>query len=1122
MGLEHMAFDWLSQFFIFSHDSLLLNVYYNPLLVTISILIAIFAAFMAFQVTTQAVQSQSRARQQIMLLTGSLVLGGGVWSMHFIGMLAFDLCSPVSYDFGLTVLSLLPSIGASWVALNLLSKPSFQFSQVLLSGSLVGAGIGTMHYVGMAAMEMAPLLRYDPWIFALSIVVAVLLAIIALWVRTGLNKLISSHMSTITSNFIASIVMGLAISGMHYTGMAAARFVRPEGLELSQQTSEISFYLALGVSVITTAIICLVLIVNVIFKYKDLSLLAKSNEDRMRAMMNTAVDGIITIDGQGIIVNVNKAVTTILGWSPAELLGANVKKIVPEAIRPHHDGYLARYAQTREAQIIGTGREVEAQHKAGHLVPVRLSIGHVMQGKAHYFVGFISDLSQRNEMEQELKNNEAKFRSLITNIPGIAYRCKSTEGWPMVFISDAVQNITGYPAEDFELPHPKRFFSDLYHPDDIETVYAQAQPPTFSMEYRIIRADGGVRWLFEHGNYILDETSKEVWIDGFLMDITERKEMEQDLVTAKNNAEQAAAARAAFLANMSHEIRTPMNAIIGFSDILLESVLDLEQQKQLSTINRSAKSLLHLLNDVLDSAKLDKGKLELENRVFCLTDEIDTVISTLWLQAKKQRLSLEVDVAPTMAANFIGSPERIRQVLINLIGNAVKFTCEGTVTVRVFPQDTTQDTTKVTFEIIDTGIGMSPEQLNRVFEAFAQADASMSRKYGGTGLGTTISKQLVELMGGELTAESTLGQGSTFRFTIPLQPSSEPLSTQRADNGSLPPLTLLVVDDIQQNIDLLSVWLTRQGHKVIAARDGEQALLRMQKADIDITLMDLQMPVMDGLTAAKMRREQEAESQLPHMPIIALTASVLEQDKSAAEQAGMDGFANKPIDFALLTREIARVLQLNPPQAEFESLPFVSTLLVDEAKGVKLWGSKPLFIKELMKFIAQWPEKSQALQQAMSEQDTATIKLLSHSLKGVSGNLGLLQWMAHFGQLEQLAQAESPSREAMEAIVAQISDSLVEIGDYIEGTTVPAAAVSVAVHAKTGDPAQLLAHIDALLASIAHHSFEESDLEALTARIDEPLRLRVAIIAEALDNFDFDIAHNELTELRRFITAIKE
>lgn len=1099
-----MALNGLADFFITSQDSLLLSGFYNPFLVALSITIAIFSAFMAFQVATQALSSQSSARKQIMLFTGSIVLGGGVWSMHFIGMLAFDLCTPVTYDFLLTVLSFLPSIAASWVALNLLVKPTFALPQILLSGVLVGAGIGTMHYVGMAAMEMAPLLRYDPYIFALSIVVAVMLAILALWVRSGLNRISSFHISPIGANLLASVVMGLAISGMHYTGMAAARFVKPPELELTRQSAEISYYLALGVSVITMIIIGIVLIMNLMFKYKDLSLLAKSNEDRMRAMMNTAIDGIITINAKGIIVGVNNAVAVILGWQQDELIGENVKKIVPDALRSEHDGYLAKYVETRKAQIIGVGQEVEAQHKNGSLVPVRLSIGHVLQGKEHYFVGFISDLTKRHKMEQALKSNEAKFRSLISNIPGIAYRCMDTQGWPMVYISDAVLEITGYPAADFELPAPKRFFSDLYHADDIDFIEKNAKPPTFAMEYRIVRKDGEIRWVFEHGNYITDEQNDAIWIDGFIMDVTERKAMVQDLVKAKNTAEQAAAARALFLANMSHEIRTPMNAIIGFSDILLESPLEYEQQKQLATINRSAKSLLHILNDVLDSAKLDKGKLALESRVFSLTDEIDTVISTLWLQAKNQNLTLAVDIAPSMASNYVGSPERLRQVLINLIGNAVKFTSSGSVTIKVYPLPNQG----VTFEIIDTGIGMSPEQTLHVFDAFSQADASMSRRYGGTGLGTTISKQLVELMGGSIEVESELGKGTTFRFTLPLAQSCETLLKQQAEATVLPPLVILVVDDIQQNIDLLTVLLSRLGHKVLAARDGQQALVRMRKSVIDVTLMDLQMPIMDGLTAAKIRREQEISEQLPHMPIIALTASVLEQDRIAARDAGMDGFANKPIDFALLSREIARVLKLDMIEPPIAHSQVQHHVLIDESKGVQLWGSKAQYVKELNRFIQQLPDKLAQLQQAINQQNRHQVKLLSHTLKGVSGNLGLTQWMSLFGQME------SGELSLLQPQLDTVTREMAEVKAYIAGTAfLPDAQPST----PQNNALFMLPHIDALLAAIAHHTFDEADLMALEKISPDAHKNEISQISQALDDFDFDIATSALHQLKMTI-----
>lgn len=1000
-------FSSITSTFSIPPESILIWGNYNLWLVALSAFIAILSSFMGLQIASQATLAASESRRKTMLLIGSIALGGGIWSMHFIGMLAFDLCTSVSYGWPLTLLSLLPGIGASWVALNYISHHQEGFPPLLLGGVLVGAGIGTMHYMGMAAMEMAPLLRYDLSIFILSIVVAVSLAMLSLWVKFGLNRLWGKNSRAWLSSLLASVVMGCAIAGMHYTGIAAARFVQPDGLELSEQSSQISIYLAIGVASVTILIIFMVLGINLIYRYKDASKKALNNEGRLRAMMDTAVDGIVTITSKGIIIDINEAVIDLLGWTRDELIGTNVKILTPEPHRSQHDSYLERYLTTGKARIIGQGREVEAVHKNGDRIAIRLAIGHVKTKRDDFFVAFISDIRQRLEMEHALRENEEKFRSLITNIPGAAYRCGDESHEPVIFISDAVEAVTGYPADDFINAANKRSFFDLVHHED-RTLFAQARADNnlFNLEYRIVRRDGEVRWVLDHGIMVNDDQTGDVWLDGFIMDITERRAMEQALREAKEKAELAAAARAAFLANMSHEIRTPMNAIIGFSDILLESTMTTEQNRQLKTINQNAKSLLHLLNDVLDSAKLDKGKLELEVRDFSLIEEVDAVISTFWLQAHNKNLNLIAEVSPKLKPHYTGSPERIRQVLTNLLSNAIKFTQHGYVKVIITP--VADD--RVEFIIEDSGMGMSQEQLHKIFEPFTQADASMSRKFGGTGLGTSISKQLVELMQGTIDAKSEYGKGSTFRFILPLTAIEAKTSKTVNKHVELPPMTILIVDDIEQNIELLALQLKRHGHKVVVARDGQQALIRMRSEEhLDVVLMDVQMPVMDGLTAAKERRREEEQQGLNHISIIALTASVLEDDRNAATAAGMDGFANKPVDFYALSLEIARVKNISIEQDKTSDPITQNGKLIDETRGLAIWGSQSAYYQQLDIFTKQRADDFTNLSKLTELNDTenlTTFKEQIHTLKGLTGNLSLTSLMRQLESLEEALQSK--------------------------------------------------------------------------------------------------------------------
>ncbi|MEH8016455.1 ATP-binding protein [Rheinheimera muenzenbergensis] len=981
--------EWLRQWFDYPADPLLLAGSYDLNLVLLSFLIAVFSSAIALQITASAISVKKKNLRLLMLTSGSIALGGGVWSMHFIGMLAFTLCTSVSYQPGLTFLSMLPSIAASWVALDLISKQQLAKTQLLIGGVLVGAGIGTMHYMGMAAMQMSVALRYDLPMFLLSILVAVVLAVIALWVRFGLRRFnLAAHWLTLLS----SIVMGAAISGMHYTGMAAARFVPPADFVANTENSDISWLLALAVAFTTLVITGLVVAVNLLLKYRELNL-------------------------------------------------------------------------------------------------------------------------QVNAKEALARENEAKFRSLIGNIPGAAYRCLHNENWDMLFISDAVQWLSGYPASDFMLPDAQRSWSDLVHPEDkAATTQLDLYQGSFSLEYRIRHKDGSWRWILEHGEAIKTDKGEIIWLDGFLMDISARKQMEQELVLAKNTAEQAAEARAAFLANMSHEIRTPMNAIIGFSDLLLSAELPEPQHKHLQTIHSAARSLLHLLNDILDSAKLEKGKLELEYRDFSLPALLDTVVSTLWLQARKKQLQMTLELDPAAAEFYYGVPERLQQVLTNLLGNAIKFTEQGSVTLKV--QLTAP--TELTFSIIDTGIGIAAERLPYIFDAFTQADASMSRRFGGTGLGTTISKQLVELMGGSISVHSVDGEGSCFSFTLPLKPGAAIAPTSVGQAIALPPLSVLITDDIAQNLELLQLLLQRGGHSVVAVSDGQQAVAAVQQQHFDLVLMDIQMPVMDGLQACRLIRQWEAQQRREPLPVIALTASVLDEDKVAAKEAGMQGFASKPIDYAQLSAEIARVLQLDIADTPLVTPTEPASLqLLNTSKAVQLWGSLTHYLPQLEQFLQQQqPRLLQAATELQAGHINA-VQQLAHAIKGVAANLALEQLSKLSAELEQAARQQQTERAAQ--LLAQIVAIWPDHQRACQQLALQATNVA-AERLQRLDDATLTAVLTSLQQALQQHELDDNVLEQLE-RYSGAHEAMILAVLDAVNDFDFSRALAITKQLQQQITT---
>jgi signal transduction histidine kinase/CheY-like chemotaxis protein len=458
-------------------------------------------------------------------------------------------------------------------------------------------------------------------------------------------------------------------------------------------------------------------------------------------------------------------------------------------------------------------------------------------------------------------------------------------------------------------------FSKL-HPDDyngiVETITASARTlQPWEYEYRVILPRQGIRWRYGFSQPEKQVDDSILW-HGFINDITARKNMELELNQSRDAAEAANRAKSEFLSNMSHEIRTPMNGVIGMAQLLEFTKLTTEQQEYVDALKLSSKNLLTIINDILDLSKIEAGKIRIEPTEFSLRHCIKDITVTQKSFIKEKNLELNVDVADEVPHVLVGDQLRIKQVLLNLLGNAIKFTDEGRVTISARVLEQYDNSVLVELAVSDSGIGISPAALEMIFKPFVQEDGSITRKFGGTGLGLTISRRLTELMGGSITAESTPAVGSCFRITLPLAVAQGPDAKIIVPNDAPktwdgPSLRVLLVEDNPINITFGTRLLRKLGHDVMAVVNGRECLAALQNSTFDLVLMDIQMPVINGEEAMREIRKNELATGV-HLPIIAQTAYALRGEKDHFLEEGFDGYVSKPLVIDELVKELWRVL----------------------------------------------------------------------------------------------------------------------------------------------------------------------------------------------------------------------
>jgi two-component system CheB/CheR fusion protein len=803
--------------------------------------------------------------------------------------------------------------------------------------------------------------------------------------------------------------------------------------------------------------------------------------------------------------------------------------------------------------------EVRVRHRQGHWVWV-LDHGKVQSrsedGRPLWMSGIHLDISERKQTEVELAEYRQRLQQLVAertaeleqthrqltdtlfamDRAGIGIHWVEEETGRILYANNHAASMLGYQVEDLL----RMKVTDI-DPYVASRTLAQATEALFKEgvgQFETVQKtrEGELIPVEVIGYRLPAQEHEPSRLITFIIDISRRKEAEQALVQARQVAEDASLAKSTFLANMSHEIRTPMNAVIGMTTLALHTHLDDRQRNYVEKAQRSAQSLLGLLNDILDFSKIESGKLDVEAVPFSPHDVIDNISNVLGSKCEEEGIDLTFDIGSDVPTDLLGDPLRLTQILLNLGGNAVKFTESGQcVQIGLYCKQQSETEVELLCHVCDTGLGMSDEVQQRLFQPFAQADSSITRNYGGTGLGLSISKRLVELLGGRIWVESAPGEGSTFFFTArfarlqgapgksdaPRQVTAEGIS---AAISHLAGARLLLVEDNAINQELAVDLLSHYGMQVTTADDGQQALDRLEQETFDGVLMDCQMPVMDGYTATLRIRRQK---RFKDLPIIAMTANVMKGDREKVLAAGMNGFIPKPLDLNQMLLTLAHWItpepgavaapapNAKPPKPEAPVLPPLAG--VDTEKGVSSLREKPALYRDLLlRFLNEQRNFEDAFRALQAQGDDEGMTFAAHGIKGVAGNLGITEVYAAAEGLEQACRGEP------DAIEPNLLALLQALHPVLQGLQV--LEPREAVETGSADVEVDVAHLQPLIHDL-RVLLRNSDYRAvnLAERFIETLsgsvyHQQAGLFGEQVHNYDFDLA---LEQLERLVQALE-